>query len=168
MNIKSVITLWIFICGLICGIGCGTKKPNSFPNLVPCAISVTKDKKPVDKTLVTLTPVSNGGEWISSGLTDSRGIAEISTMLGSYSAKGTPEGEFKVFLSRPIEIELKVSQEDAMSMSASEREKLKKETDRLTEKARVIPEKLESSVTTPVKITVFKGETVYKIELSDY
>jgi hypothetical protein len=168
MNTKFIITLWIITIGLVFSIGCGTRKPNSFPDLVSCSVWVTKNEKPVDKTLVTLTPVSGGGEWISSGLTDSNGIATISTMLGSYSAKGAPEGESQVFLSRPIEIELKVSQEDAINMSPTEREKLKEETDRLMEKARVIPEKLESIVTTPVRITVSKSETVYKIELNDY
>jgi hypothetical protein len=168
MKIKSVIALSILLGGLIFGIGCGPKKPNGFPDLVPCHVSVTKDGKPIDKTTLTLVPISNGGEWISSGFTNSGGSAEISTMLSSYVLKGAPEGEFKVFLSRPIEIALKVSQEDAMNLSAAERDKLTKETDRLMEEARVIPEKLESIVTTPVKITVTKGETAYKIELNDY
>ncbi|MDR0608728.1 MAG: hypothetical protein LBG58_01295 [Planctomycetaceae bacterium] len=168
MKIKSVIVLSVLLGGLIFGVGCGTKKPAGFPNLVPCNVSVTKGGKPIDKTVLTLVPVSNGGEWISSGLTNSGGIAEISTILSSYSSKGVPEGEFKVFLSRPIEIDLKVSQEDVINMSVAEHEKLKKETDRLTEEARVIPEKLESIVTTPAKITVTEGKTSYKIELNDY
>jgi hypothetical protein len=168
MSTKFVTMSWILTVGLVFSIGCGTKKPNGFPDLVPCSISITKNQKPIGKTLITLAPVSGGGEWISSGLTNSDGIAGISTMLGSYSAKGAPEGEFKVFLSRPIEIDLKVSQEDAINMSQAEREKLKEETDRLMEESRVIPEKLESIITTPLKITVSKSETVYKIELNDY
>jgi hypothetical protein len=168
MNKKFVTMLWIFIGGLIFCAGCGTQKPNNFPDIVPCSIFVTSEQKPVDKTLVTLAPVSGGGEWISSGLTNSSGTAEIATILGSYSAKGAPEGEFKIFLSRPIEIKLNVSQEDAINMSEEEREKLRKETDRLTKEARVIPEKFESIVTTPVKISISKNKAIYRVELNDY
>jgi hypothetical protein len=168
MNKKIFITLLFFTASLAFEIGCGQKKPSGFPALVPCSVSVTKDGKPIDKTVVSLSPVSGGGEWIASGITDSGGNAEISTSQGSYSAKGAPESEFKVFLTRPIEIDLNVSQQEVFDMSPAEREKLKKETDRLTEAARIIPEKLESIVTTPVKISVKKGEPVYKIELSDY
>ncbi|MDR3108991.1 MAG: hypothetical protein LBU65_04800, partial [Planctomycetaceae bacterium] len=101
-----------------------------------------------------LTPTAGGGEWICSGTTGSNGVAEVTTMVSSYTAKGAPEAELKVFLSRPIDIDYSVSQEEAIKMSESEAAKLKQETDKKIEAARVIPEIFESIATTPLKIVV--------------
>ncbi|MDR1958786.1 MAG: hypothetical protein LBQ54_07060 [Planctomycetaceae bacterium] len=165
---KNSVFILVLIGSSFFAAGCGPKKPAGFPDVVPCSISVTQNGQPLDNVLVTLSPVSEGGEWTTSGTTHSNGTAEMMTSIAVYFAKGAPEREFKVFLSRPIEIDLSVSQAEVMNMSSAEVAKLRQETDRKIEDARIIPEKLESPATTPVRITVSGEKTTHTVELTDY
>jgi hypothetical protein len=148
--------------------GCGQGRPAGFPAVAPCNITVTKNGQPLDKVVVMLSPSSGGGQWICSGITGANGVAEMTTILSSYSEKGIPEMELKVSLTRPIEVDFGVPPEEAIKMSEAEAAKLKQEIDKKIKAARIIPEILESIATTPVKITVSKGKSAYAIELNDY
>jgi hypothetical protein len=167
-NILSLILTGCVLGSVFFLAGCGQKKPAGFPNVVPCTVSIVKDGKPLDNTMVILSAVSNGGNWITSGRTNSAGVAVMSTNSSGYAAEGSPEREYKVILSRPIVIEQKYTEQELFEMSEEKKQAYQREVTEKEAKARVIPEIYESAATTPIKITVSKGETVHTIELNDY
>jgi len=85
-----------FLCLLSLGIltGCGPKLPDGMPKLYPVTITVTQDGTPLEDANIILSGV---GDWVSTGSTDSQGIAKLYTQ-GRYL--GVPEGTLKVTVTK--------------------------------------------------------------------
>jgi len=119
--------------------------------------------------MVIFSPVSSGGmEWTASGKTGANGVAFMTTSQGNYAAQGTPEGEYKAALTKPIDIEFSVSPQEAINLSESRRAEVDAETRKRIAAARIIPERLEFVPTTPIRITISAAQKTYKIEIDDY
>ena len=80
--------------------GCskGPEKPQGFPELFPCQITITQGGSPLESAHVVLFPKtgrSNG--WSTEGLTDANGVAEMKTHA---DFKGAPAGDYIVRVSK--------------------------------------------------------------------
>jgi|BioPla2DNA2_1021312.scaffolds.fasta_scaffold50952_2 hypothetical protein len=84
-------------------VGCAEKKPDGMPDLHPTTVTLTVDGKGLAEANVTLMPAdSQASQWVSAGVTDSSGKAEIKTS-GQYS--GAPVGNYKVVVSAKEEVD---------------------------------------------------------------
>ena len=72
-------------------------RPDGFPDLFPCKITITQEGKPLEDALVRLMPEGWTFQWTISGKTDKNGVANIVTHT-NYA--GVPEGTFKVCVSK--------------------------------------------------------------------
>ncbi|MDR1959583.1 MAG: hypothetical protein LBQ54_11185 [Planctomycetaceae bacterium] len=67
------------------------ERPQGMPALYPCTVSVTFGGRPISGVQVVLVPEEKDSRWRPTGLTDSRGIAVLSS---SYGYAGAPEGKY--------------------------------------------------------------------------
>ena len=80
--------------------GCGgPKRPDGFPVVYPCTITVTQGNTPLEGVSVTLRHSETSGKWAISGITNASGVANIRTH-GQFP--GAPMGTFKVVLSKTV------------------------------------------------------------------
>jgi len=78
--------------------GCGkAPRPDGFPDIFPCKITITQGGQPLNDALVRLMPEGNAFQWTISGKTDANGVTNISTHT---NYPGVPEGTFKVCVSK--------------------------------------------------------------------
>ena len=151
-------------------LGC-SKAPKDFPPVYPCKITLTKDGNPV-KAAITLTNSTYGGLAMG-GNTEADGVAEISSRIGSYVAKGAPAGEFQVTVieiptlphgieKTPKEIE-GMDGPALMAYSAAVDEARKAAV-------RVVPMSMTNPTTTLLKVTVAESKqgTEVSFEINDY
>lgn len=83
-------------------VGCGKKKPDGMPDLQPATVSIIVDGKGISNANVILQPEdAKANAWVPAGTTDETGKATIST----NGFKGAPEGNYKVVVSAPEEID---------------------------------------------------------------
>jgi hypothetical protein len=90
-----ILSLFLFSSGR-------SKRPEGFPKLSLCSITVIKKGQPVPKVCVLLRNTAGQGSWGASGTTDSTGTAVLSTSLGEYNEKGIPAGEYIISLDEII------------------------------------------------------------------
>lgn len=76
-----------------CVLGCGQPKPVDMPDVVPFKVKIVDGDKPIEGVHVLLSYDKNP---VISGETDKNGVAELTTTLQKYTAKGAPIGSFKV------------------------------------------------------------------------
>ncbi len=84
----------------LCLSGCATSsmpKPEGFPDLASCVITVTQDGAPLAGAHVALVPSDGGKDWMAVGETDASGKAVISTY---GQAQGAPLGKYKVVITQ--------------------------------------------------------------------
>jgi hypothetical protein len=81
---------------LSCLSGCNRRsnKPDGFPALYPCEITIKVNGVPLEGANVKLN--SPDARWPPGGVTNAQGIAKINT----YTHPGAPEGEYKVLVSK--------------------------------------------------------------------
>ena len=72
-------------------------RPDGFPPLHPCAITITQDGKPLEGALVRLIPDGHKLLWTVAGTTDKNGVVKVITHP-EYA--GAPEGTYKVCVSK--------------------------------------------------------------------
>lgn len=148
--------------------GCGgVKAPPGFPGTLPFSITVTDSGKPIEKVNVILVPTGNveGAAWTASGFTNTSGVAVLQTVSGSFAKKGAPEGEYKVVLNKPIEIDpelLGPEPTDRFEQLAYEKKAIELRSKMTSE----VPEIYSDGKTTPVTITVAKGTKSESIDVS--
>ena len=107
-QIKFALLLVTICCGVF---GCGPQKPDDMPDLVPFKVKIVDGDKPIEGVHVLLSYDKNP---VVSGDTDKNGVAELTTTLQKYSAKGAPIGSFKVIcIKEPVVEHWKTMQEIA-------------------------------------------------------
>ena len=73
------------------------QRPDGFPALFPCKITITQGGQPLEGAFVRLMPEDKAFQWTISGKTGANGVANISTHT---NYPGAPEGTFKVCVSK--------------------------------------------------------------------
>jgi hypothetical protein len=148
--------------------GC-TKKPPEFLNLNPVTITVTNNSTPVEGIQVSLSGKTPQSLRICSGVTNTQGVANIQTTIREHTGNGVEAGIYTVVLVKtvtlPPELDIAISPGD---LSPKGKEILDKR-EKFLKQQRIIPEPLESNVTSPIELTVIKNEqTVLTVDLSKY
>ncbi|MDR2169997.1 MAG: hypothetical protein LBP59_07645 [Planctomycetaceae bacterium] len=93
----TILSVFVFYFGFGCS---RSSKPEGFPQLYPCKITITQDGSPLEGATVSLVPFDQSGwKWRSSGQTDASGAATVMT----YGYKGSPAGKFKIIVEKKIE-----------------------------------------------------------------
>jgi len=136
--------------------GCTKKKPDGIPPLHPVTVKITKGNDPVVGANVFLVAsTGSSGSWSASGVTDTTGLATIETSQGDWKAKGAPEGEFKIYLTKLAKFEEPPppGSDDDASKADFYAERLK----RLEAASKEIPKSLNSVATSDLKITIVAG-----------
>ena len=148
--------------------GCGPKMPEGVPPLHPTKVIVLNGGSPVDKANVFFVKQSGDtGSWSVGNSTDSTGVATIQTTQGEWKGVGAPEGEYKVYITKMPDV-----QEDPLP-PGSDSDALEKAQNaylkKLAAAPKIVPEKLTSTKTTPLTISVKPGSTTeLTVEVSEY
>ncbi|MDR1959290.1 MAG: hypothetical protein LBQ54_09675 [Planctomycetaceae bacterium] len=155
---------------LVLNTGCGSRKPEGFPKTVPYAIIVKNSGLPEKDVSIFLYPEeASGGAWVAGGNSDSSGKASLVTSQEHYTAKGVPEGKFKVILNKKVEVPGAVSEEEYKKMTGHEKEaygnKMRAEREKIP---LIVPKVLTNPMTTPVTVEVSASNSETVIDLKDY
>ena len=137
-------------------VGCGPSKPSDVPKLFSTQVTVVKGGSPVVGANVFLVADSGTatGSWSVAGKTDQMGLAVIKTSQGDWSAPGAPEGAYKIYLTKFVEIE---EPERPADMDADEEAKkafYEERAKRLKAAGSEIPENMKLAETSGLSITV--------------
>ena len=167
---RIIISAFLLV-SLPLGTGCGGgNTPEELKNLVPVTITVTDGSQPVEGVAVSLnSKVEVKGFFVCTGVTDSRGVANIESTRSSQTRKGAPAGTYSVVLVKSVEIpeDLQPMEEDQINPAAAAAKQTKR--DAFLKQNKVIPDKLTQSTSSPVELTVAEksGATV-EIDISKY
>jgi hypothetical protein len=165
---KSI--LLIGLCCLSLFVGCGKKRPEGVPDLYPAKVTVTNAGTPIADANVFLVSQSGAsGSWSANGATDAQGVAVINTSQGDWQAKGAPEGEYKIYITKlpdvkedPVPEEIK---NDSDALQKFEQEQMKK----LQAAPKIIPEVLTQPAKSPLTLKVAAGSTAeLKVDVSEH
>jgi len=147
--------------------GC-QRTPEGFPKVVPCQITVVKEGVPLPKVTIMFISEGGGKEWFVSANSGDNGVAEAQTLLGNFSKKGAPPGNYKVTLSQLPQVPDELTQQQRFDMSPAERAADKAKRDKLIAESRSFPVEFESSVTTPITIEVKDPNTEIRLDVSEW
>ena len=136
--------------------GCTKKpRPDGFPELYPCTITIIQDGKPLVDALVRLVPDGHALQWTIAGTTDKNGVVKVITHT-DYA--GAPEGTFKVCVSK---IEITPSQFPQPDKDApyEEWDKWRGQTNNEKRpKYNLVKPEYNDTANTPHSITISKGK----------
>jgi len=155
---------------LIYVVGCsGTNVPADFPKTFPATVTVKEGNTPLADTAILLYAQNVQGSWMSSGNTDANGVAELVTNQGNHTARGVPEGLYKVTLSKTPKAPSERSADEVATMSYDEQIAYNQAI--TAELARIpppIPRRLTQPRETPLilEVTASGGELV--VDISQY
>jgi hypothetical protein len=155
---------------LFCVSCSGVKVPDELRNLCPVTITVTDGNQALSGAMVSLSAKTTAGAWASRGITDANGVAVIQTTRASYTGKGVPIGEYKVFLIEtvklPPELEPKDEDQDLPPQEAADKQAKQEE---FYEKNSIIPKILTDSNTSPIELKVVEKNTaILTINIAEY
>jgi hypothetical protein len=161
---KNYYILILLFSGLLFGIaGCG--KPANMPKLFPCQITVTDGGTPVGGVRVSMADESSGESWSINGITDSSGVAKMSTTYTNYTASGVPQGMFKIAIDKdPPNLPPQNVTDD---MNEQQADAAMKKWEAEVDKIRIIPKNLVFISTTPITLEV-KEKCNLEINIADY
>ncbi|MCL2745064.1 MAG: Ig-like domain-containing protein [Planctomycetaceae bacterium] len=141
-----------FLVILLCVAGCSG--PNELAGLSPVTITVVNGDKPVPNVRVLLSETGGGNHtWTSSGTTDARGVAVISSLLHTTSKKGAKPGTYKVLLTHTVSLpeELKMTEAEA---EGTANPLLQEKRQEYIVKNTVVSQKFGDVEKTPAELTV--------------
>jgi hypothetical protein len=149
-------------------IGC-SKVPTGLGTLYPVTITVTNKGTPLEGVLVSLVDKEPQTPRGCSALTNSAGVAKITTNLGSYTGNGVVAGNYRVALFKIVTLpqELQGGDEE-LTLPENKRKEREKQRSEFLENNRIIPPLLESRTSSPIELTVEKKSTVLTIDLSQF
>lgn len=156
---------------LISTAGCGPKAPTGFPSVYPCTVTVTDVGQPVGDVTVTLAPIEGvaSGSFTSSGKTDGSGNALISTVWGTYVAKGAPVGKYKVTLIKKFALKHTKTPEEQSRLNSTELSEYIKSLEAERDKqGEAIPTILGNISTTALELTVSESGTTSTFDIAEY
>ncbi|MGL6196872.1 MAG: hypothetical protein ACRC2T_18825 [Thermoguttaceae bacterium] len=150
-------------------LGCGAKRPAGIPPLHPAKITVTNAGNPITNAVVIFAKIGKAeGSWSASGETDNSGVAQIKTLQGEWKGTGVPEGDYTVFVIKPIRIVENPPEEMTDDPSAMEKyfyDLAKREAEMVNE----IPECISNPALTPLTASIKSGEALtMNIDVSEY
>jgi len=155
MRIFSLLSLSAFL--LIC-CGCADV-PEELRNLIPVSVTVKNGDQPVAGIQIILLAKASQGAFACNGVTDANGMTQIQSSRGSFTGKGVPAGTYTVVLSEPIEVpEDLLSQESDQDLSPAAQAEKARKLDEFLKKNQVVPTVLTIATTSPVEVTVAKGQ----------
>jgi len=166
--------LWktVFVLGvlMVFVVGCGPKRPAGIPPLYPAKVTVKNETSPIaGATVFLIYQGTTSGSWAINGVTNSSGVATMTTSQGEWKSNGVPEGEYKVYITKrpdikedPMPEEIK-GDSDAMHRFAGEQ--LRK----LNEAPKIIPEILSNPAQSPLTLTVStSGSSELVVDISEH
>jgi hypothetical protein len=158
-----------FLLILIFVTGCSSK-PEGFPAVYPCSVTVVNGETPIEGATVTFNYDTGAGAPVTvSAITGKNGIAVMNSMQASHEVKGAPAGQCKVVVVKNNFVPDTKTAEEKKMMSIEEAEAWKQSlVDAANKLPREVPEILESSLTTPITIEVPASSSTHTIDVSTY
>jgi hypothetical protein len=140
------------------------------PETVPCTVTVLQNGSPVSDAEVILYPDGGNRALIIRGMTNSSGVATISTSLGAYTISGAPVGKSRVTVDKKFDVPPSPLTPDQVSdLEGEALARHERERQEAINKARIIPEKIASIALTPLSLTVVSGTPgTLTVELSEH
>jgi len=168
---QLILAILLFVVPFL--FGCGPQRPKDMPKTYPCKIILTKSGNPVTNAAISLMVPASLGNVSVVGTTDAKGVAEISSHLGSYSTKGAPAGDFQVIIMEVPSLpeELQISQERLSKMTGPEMDAFRaKRSAALQNIKKELPFSFSDPVATPLKMTVTESKqgTEVSFEVNEY
>jgi len=168
MKLRNAILIMVISTFFVAG--CGPKRPDGIPPLYPATVTVTNGATPIaDATVFLVYQGGTSGSWAVNGVTNTSGVAEITTSQGEWRAKGAPEGEYKIYIMKRPDVEEEPipdairGDSDAMERFAAEQLR------RLNAAPRIIPESLTNPATSPLTLTVgTSGAAALNVDISEH
>lgn len=153
MQCRIFLAITLVLCILS---GCKQQpRPAGLPTLYPCEITITQENQPLEEADVRLLLENGTTEWVTSGKTNARGVAKLSTQA---HFAGAPAGTFKVLVSKnvPAPSKYPTPAKDASTEEWTEwRGKIVSETCPLI---RHVKPEFDDAGQTPHSITISKGK----------
>ena len=167
MRALKIFFLGMFLLGVV---GCQTSDtPKDFPKTFPVTAIIKAGDTPLADATILLYAQNAQGSWASSGNTNANGEAMLVTNQGSYTAKGVPEGSYKVVLSKQQKAPSERSPEEVDAMSYDEQiaysQKISAELAKL---ATFVPATLTDPKKTPLTLEVTKSGGELIVDISKY
>ncbi|MDR1480517.1 MAG: hypothetical protein LBJ00_16420 [Planctomycetaceae bacterium] len=147
--------------------GC-SQTPQELKGLHPVTITVTNNNKPLGGVVVSLINKQPQPLRGCSGLTDSKGVAVITTKIRDLSGNGAASGEYKVILTKNIDFpeDLQWKPEE-FSLPAKEQEYLATKRNAFWEKNNIIPQKFQSPETSPLDLNISDQPAELKVNVAE-
>ena len=152
MQIRTfIIITFLAMCVVGCG---GDKRPDGFPALFPCEITITQGDKPLEGADIRLMSERDSVAWVIHGRTDVNGVAKITTHAKFF---GAPTGTFKVLVSKTSVTPSKYT-EPPDTASAEWQKWYGQVTSELRHPVLYVKSEYDDVNTSPHSITVTKGK----------
>ena len=151
---------YVFVAGLcvLLVAGCGQKKPEGFPDIYPATVTVQNAGAPIADATV-LFAGGPSGSWSVAGVTNTRGVAVITTSQGAWQSKGAPAGDYKVYITKVPDIQQAPLPEELQNDSAALEKHSAEYLKLLNDAPKIIPESLTNPAKTPLTLRVSAGGT---------
>ncbi|MDO5565536.1 MAG: hypothetical protein Q4G59_02685, partial [Planctomycetia bacterium] len=133
-------------------------RPQGFPAISPCTITVTNGTQPIEGVEVTLTPTEVMNSIVISGKTDAAGKCLPVTRFAGHVEKGVPKGEFAVTLVKEPFVEGPSAEEKAKMTYDQAMAADRKREAAVAAAPRIIPVEYTQKEKTPAKLTVSEGK----------
>ena len=164
MKLRQFLCLTISAALLSALVGCGPKAPADMPKTVPFKVKVVDGSTPVEGARILFL---HDQKAVVSGITDANGVAEITTSLQNYTAKGAPAGEYRVQCVKERLAEHWKTPEEQSKMSKEEKDQYLDEwLEKCNEIPRSVPASWEDYDKTPLTASVPAegGEVTFDVE----
>jgi len=149
-------------------VGCGPKKPEGIPPLFPAQVTVQDAGSPIANANVLLIggPV---GSWSTTGVTNASGVAVITTSQGSWKSNGAPAGDYKIYITKVVEVQQDPLPPDQQNDSAAMERHSAEYLRLLAATPKIIPEILTKPATSPLTLTVSAdGKAELVVDVSEH
>jgi len=164
MKLRQFLCLAVGAALMCAAVGCGPKAPADMPKTVPFKVKVVDGSKGIAGARVLFLSEQKA---VVSAITDSNGVAEITTSLQGYTAKGAPSGEYRVQIVKERLAEHWKTDEERAKMDKPEKDAYLDEwLEKCNEIPREVPAIWEDFDKTPLTASVPAegGEVTFDVE----
>ncbi len=139
------------------------------PKVAPVSLTLMDGSEPLADASVLFVSDNPISSVTVGGTSNSSGVVELYTTLGTYSEQGAPVGNYKITVQKDQPVVQTKTDEELSKMQPGEiaehSRKLLAERDA---KPKLVPPVVTKSATTPLKIEVKEKDTSQTIDLSQY